>query len=166
MSALADAATSFEETLAELGISEEDARGTAKELGRRAALLGAAELIWSKHLGPLYTSKQVREVMGRGTRQSVNELARRRRLLSVPRFGGGHGFPAFQFDNDGRPLPGLHAILEVFDGVVESRHTIVSWFVTPDPLLEGRTPAEWLREGLSPSVAVAAARRYAERLRR
>ncbi|TML53239.1 MAG: hypothetical protein E6G21_03300 [Actinobacteria bacterium] len=74
MTALAEAAKTFEQTLGELGITGDEREVDPSALGRRAALLAASDLVWHKHLGPLYSSKQVRDVMGRGTRQSVSEL--------------------------------------------------------------------------------------------
>ena len=83
--ALAEAAKTFEQTLEELGITGKEREVNPSALGRRAALLAASDVVWHKHLGPLYSSKQVREVMGRGTRQSVSELAKRglRRRIGV-----------------------------------------------------------------------------------
>ena len=51
------------------------------------------------------------------------------------------------------------------NGAVETPYTIASWFVTPEALLDGKTPAAWLRARRDPYRAVEAARRYAERLR-
>lgn len=166
MASLAAAAKSFQKTLSELGITgDEEELEDLPALGRRAALLAASDIIWRKHLGPIYTSKEVRELMGRGSRQSVSELVKRRRLLGLPQRDGRLGFPAFQFIPGGRRLPGLEAILETFEGAVKTPYTIASWFMTPEPLLEDATPAEWLRTGRDEALAVKAAWRYAERLR-
>jgi hypothetical protein len=166
MASLAPAARSFQRTLTELGITgDEEELEDLPALGRRAALLAASDILWHKHLGPLYTSKEVRELMGRGTRQSVSELVKRRRLLALPQDDGRLAFPAFQFRRGGQRLPGLEAILDVFDGAVQTPYTIASWFVTPEPLLNDKTPAEWLRRGRKEALAVEAAWRYAERLR-
>lgn len=167
MSQLAEAAESFERTLAELGVGNEDESvGDPAELGRRAALLAAGELVWQRHLGPLLSTKQVRELMRIGSRQAISERVKRRRLLAVPASDGQPQFPAFQFTQAGRPLPALHLILELFAGAVATPYTTASWFVTPEPLLEDKTPAEWLRTGGSPDLAVEAASRYVTRLRR
>ena len=166
MTALAEAAKTFEQTLGELGITGDEREVDPSALGRRAALLAASDLVWHKHLGPLYSSKQVRDVMGRGTRQSVSELAKRGRLLALPEADGRLAFPAFQFTRTGERLPGLERILKVFAGAVETPYTIASWFVTPDAALDGKTPAAWLRARRSPEPVVEAATRYAERLRR
>jgi hypothetical protein len=166
MSALAEAAKTFEQTLGELGITGRERQVDAAELGRRAALLAASDLVWHKQLGPLYSSKQVREVMGRGTRQSVSELAKRGRLLALPEADGRLAFPAFQFGRNGERLPALERILKIFDGAVETPYTVASWFVTPEPRLNGKTPAAWLRAGRSTQPVLEAAARYAARLRR
>jgi hypothetical protein len=166
MARLTAAARSFERTLTQLGITGEEAElEDLPALGRRAALLAASDLVWHKHLGPLYTSKQVRDLMGHGTRQSVSDLAKRRRLLALPQSDGRLAFPAFQFTAGGQRLRGLERILEAFDGAIETPYSVASWFVTPEPALEQRTPAEWLRGGRSEARALEAARRYAERLK-
>src|SRR5262249_42767181 len=164
--ALAEAAKTFEQTLEELGITGREREVNAAALGRRAALLAASDVVWHKHLGPMYSSKQVREVMGRGTRQSVSELAKRGRLLALPEEDGRLAFPAFQCGRTGERLPGLERLLEIFDGAVETPYTVASWFVTPEPRLQGKTPAAWLRAGRPVEPTLEAATRYAQRLRR
>jgi hypothetical protein len=164
--ALAAAAKTFEQTLGELGITGREREVDPSALGRRAALLAASDVVWHKHLGPLYTSRQVREVMGRGTRQSVSELARRGRLLALPEEDGRLAFPAFQFGRTGKRLPALERILEIFDGAVETPYTGASWVVTPEPRLLGSTPAARLRARRPTEPALEAAARYAQRLRR
>ena len=166
MSALAVAAKTFQQTLGEIGITGRERDLDPSALGRRAALLAASDVVWQKRLGPLYSSKQVRELMGRGTRQSVSELARRGRLLALPQDDGRLAFPAFQFSRNGERLPALEQILRIFDGAVETPYTIASWFVTPDGQLDGKTPAAWLRARRRPEPVLEAATRYAETLRR
>jgi hypothetical protein len=165
MSQRAEAVASFEQTLAELGVGEGDAvMEDPAMLGRRAALMAASDVLWERHLGPLYSTRQVRELMGIGSRQAISERAKRRRLLSVPGADGKPLFPAFQFAGR-RPLPGLGAILDAFRDAVESPYMVASWFVTPEPLLDDKPPATWLRESGAPDRALQAALRYAERLR-
>jgi hypothetical protein len=165
MSQRAEAVESFEQTLAELGVGEGDAEvEDPAALGRRAALMAASDVLWERHIGPLYSTRQVRELMGIGSRQAISERVKRRRLLSVPGADGNPRFPAFQFAGR-RPLPGLGQILDAFRDAAESPYTVASWFVTPDPLLDDRPPAVWLRESGAPDRAAQAASRYAERLR-
>src|SRR4029450_719303 len=134
---LAEAAKTFEQTLGELGITGREREVDPSALGRRAALLAASDVVWHKHLGPMYSSKQVREVMGRGTRQSVSELAKRgRRLPAPPDEAGRLPSPAFHFGRTGKRLPALERILEIFGGAVETPYTVASWFATPEPPLQ------------------------------
>jgi hypothetical protein len=163
MGAASTAAASFERTLAELGVSDDRIDDPAA-LGRRAALLAAGEVVWTDRLGPFYSTKQVRELMGIGSRQAISERVKRRRLLALPGPDGSPRFPAFQFGRDGRPLPGFGAILDTLSDAVESAYTTASWFVTLEPLLDGKSPARWLRDGGEPERAVTAASRYADRL--
>jgi hypothetical protein len=166
MTALADAAKTFERTLGELGITGDEQEVDPSALGRRAAMLAVSELVWHKHLGPMLSSKEVRELTGRGTRQSVSELAKRRRLLALPEDDGRLTFPAFQFGRTGKRLPALERVLAILDGAVETPYTVASWFVTPESRLDGKTPAAWLRAGRRPEPVLEAATRYAQRLRR
>lgn len=161
--ALAAAAASFEHTLEELGVSEREL-GDPAELGRRAALLAAADALWSKRLGPLLSREQAQKLLGVGSRQAVSQRAKRRRLLALPTHDDRLAFPAFQFSASGRPYAALPAILEAFEGADLSSYTIASWFVTPQRLLRGMSPAAWLRRGRDPERVVEAARRSAARL--
>lgn len=132
------------------------------ELGERAALLAVAGQVWRRHLGPLLTSGDLQKLGGR-SRQAVHELVARRRLLALPSRGG-NLFPAFQVDRRGRPRPGLAEVLAAFEGAAESPYTVASWFETPQPLLDERTPAEWLVAGDDPQRLLGAARRAAAQL--
>jgi hypothetical protein len=166
MNQSAAAAQSFEETLVALGLGEgETELDDPAALGRRAALLAASDVLWERHLGPLLSTKQVRELMGIGSRQAISERVKRRRLLAVPGRDGNPVFPAFQFTGAGRPLPALGAILDIFRDAAASPYTVSSWFVTPEPLLDEEAPAAWLREAGAPDLALEAATRYGERLR-
>jgi hypothetical protein len=161
--ALATAAETFERTLQELNVSER-ALGDPEELGRRAALLAAADAVWSKRLGPTLRREQVQEILGVGSRQAVSQLARRRRLLALPTREDRLTFPAFQFSPNGRPYEAMPDILAAFDDAGVSPYTIASWFTTPQRLLGKVTPATWLRRGRDPERIVEAARRSAARL--
>jgi hypothetical protein len=161
----ATAAQTFERTLRELGVSENEL-GDPVELGRRAGVLAAADAIWSSRLGPLLTRGQAQELLGVRSRQAVSQLAKRGRLLALPTSGERLAFPAFQFSPSGRPYEAVPKILKTFSSADVSPHTIASWFVTPKRLLRGMTPAQWLRRGHDPERALEAARRSATRLAR
>lgn len=163
--ALATAATAFEQTLHDLGFSGDEAElGDAVELGTRGALLAVSDLVWKRHLGPLLDCKQVQMMLGGRTRQAVSDLAKRKRLLALPDAKGRLRFSSFQFTSTGRPLPGLADILELLAAADVNPYTMASWFVTPQPALNGESPVDWLRSGRDVSVVVEAARRSASRL--
>lgn len=164
--AIAAAAAAFEETLEELELSGaeielEDPAG----LGRRAALLVAAHAVWDRHLGTLLGGRQIQELLGVRTRQAVNDLMRRRRLLGLPVKPRRWVFPSFQFSSSGRPYAVMPDVLAAFDGVVATPYTVASWFVSPHPLLDGQTPAAWLNAGREPDVVRQAAERSAASMR-
>jgi hypothetical protein len=163
--AISAAARAFEETLEELQLPEDspELRDPAN-LGRRAALLAAAEAVWTKHLGPLFDTDKVRTLLRVGSRQAVSDLAQRRRLLSLEASGKRKLYPAFQFDAGGRPYPEIPQILDAFAGTVETPFTIASWFTTPQEELRGETPAAWMRARRAPATLYESARRAAARL--
>jgi hypothetical protein len=162
---LATAASVFEGTLKELGFSgTEPELGDLAQLARRAALLAVAGALWRRHLGPLLDSRQVRELLGVGTRQAVHDLVKRHRLLGLPATDGQLRFPVFQFSESGRPFEALPAILEVFSSVPVSPWTVASWFVTPQPELADSTPVERLRVNERDEQVIDVARHSAEPL--
>jgi hypothetical protein len=164
--AIAAAVAAFEEMLEELSLSGSELElEDPAELGRRAALLVAARAVWDRHLGTLLDGRQVQELLGVHTRQAVNDLMKRRRLLGLPVKPRRWAFPSFQFAVSGRPYAILPDVLTAFDGVVATPYTIASWFVTPQPLLNGQAPAEWLKDGGDPELVRQAAQRSAARMR-
>jgi len=159
------AAKAFEETLEELDLPDSTPElRDPKSLGRRAALLAVAEAVWGKHLGPLIEAQDVQNLLGVRSRQAVSDLARRGRLLALNASGGRKVYPAFQFAKGGRPFPEMIKVLEIFKEAVETPYTIASWFVSPQGLLEDKTPAAWLQTGGDPTLLFEAARRDAWRL--
>jgi hypothetical protein len=156
----------FQDTLERLNLPEERLADpkVQERLGRRAALLATSELTWDEHLGPLYEWADVATVLGTvGTRQGVNDLARRHRLLALPTKAGKLLYPAFQF-RGARTISGLHELLVELHGSGASPWTQASWFVTPQDELEGETPAAYLSRRPLDDHARQAARRVATRL--
>ncbi|HZO28404.1 MAG TPA: hypothetical protein VFH48_20700 [Chloroflexota bacterium] len=164
--AIAAAAAAFEETLEELGLSGFEVELDDPEgLGRRAALLVAAGAVWDRHLGTMLDSRQVQELLRVQTRQAVNDLMKRGRLLGLPVKARRWAFPSFQFSGSGRPYAVLPDVLAAFDGVVATPYTIASWFVSPHRLLDDQTPVEWLSAGGDAELVRQAADRSAARMR-
>lgn len=159
--AVTRAARAFDETLAELGIDEEQL--DAEDFGRRAALLAASNLIWAQHLGPAYPTRLVRELF-KSSKQAVSDRVRRGTLLALPTEGGELVYPAFQFGTDGQPLPGIAEVIGALKDAVETPYTIATWLVSPEAELDGSAPIEQLRLGRSELVSEVA-RHYAASLR-
>ncbi len=159
----ATATLAFQETLEQLDIPDETLSDeeTQAEIGRRGALLATAGLHWERHLGPLVGWRRVAELLGTvGTRQGVNDLQKRRRLIGLRTKSGELVYPLFQL-SEGKPMPGLPRVLEAFEDAGLDDWTIASWLVTPQDLLEGGRPVEELKSGTSVDLVVDAARRTA-----
>lgn len=140
-------------------------RSLSVEAARRAGMLAAAAQVWTDELGPLLSSAQVRELLGDVSRQRVDELLRAHRLIGLLDSAGRRQFPTFQF-HDGRPLePLVAAFWTVADGAV-SEWTAASWCVSSDEALDGRAPAQWVREGGDTDQLARVARQDAARLAR
>jgi hypothetical protein len=161
----AAAAKAFEETLEELSLPDDspDFQDPAA-LGRRAALLAAADAVWGKVLAPLFDAEQAQAILKVGSRQAVSDLAKRGRILALEGSGGRKLYPGFQFSSNGRPYPEVAQVLQIFSGVVETPYTIASWFISPQDLLDGETPAAWIRARKDTSLLLKAAERSAGEL--
>lgn len=166
-SATADAGRAFGKALDELGLSGEEEGFDPDELGRRGALLAASDLIWRERLGRLLSREEVQELLGLRSRQGVHDLAKRGRLLALSTQGGRPMYPAFQFDlEQGRSYSAVPPVLRHFKDAAVDPYTAASWFCEPQSLLDGLTPAEWLRERKADRLLIEAARRSAAPLAR
>jgi hypothetical protein len=158
------AAKALEETLQELNLPESSLDLADFSQGRRAALLAASESLWGKYLGPLLRVEDVQLLLRSSNPEAVSSLTLRGQLLALDVSGGRKVYPAFQFSKEGRPFPELPEVLRIFEGAVETPYTIASWMVTPQPLLDAKSPAAWMQEGGNPELLFEAARRAAWRL--
>lgn len=86
--------------------------------------------------------------------QQVSNLLRASRLVEVDGPDGGH-FPTWQFDIDGSSprLDGVDRVVSAYPGGVVS---LSLWATASNPILDGRTPAEALRDGEVDLVVAAA----------
>jgi hypothetical protein len=119
---------------------------------------------WIQVLGPLLDVEEVRRVLHLKNAREVSVLQTKGQLLTLSSFEGQTLYPAFQFSSAGKPYPEIAQVLEIFSGAVETPYTIASWFVSPQDLLEDKTPAVWLQQGGDPTPLFEAARRAAWRL--
>ena len=130
---------------------------------RRAGLLAAAGHAWENELGPLFTSAQVRELLGGVSRQRVDELLRKRRLIGLLDRDGRRRFPTFQF-LDGRPQESLIDAFWIVADAAVTPWTAASWCVSADDALDGLSPAGWARDRRDAGRLLTVARRDAARL--
>jgi hypothetical protein len=156
-----DAVVAFVQTVSELfgdkQLSVKDAQ--------RAGILAAAGTSWENELGPLVSSADVRQLLGDVSRQRVDELLRARRLIGLRDRAGRRRFPLFQFV-DGQPIDALIvAYWTVADGAA-NQWTAASWCVSPDPALQGTSPAQWAKARKDPERLLTVARQDAARLAR
>jgi hypothetical protein len=89
---------------------------------------------------------EVAELLGVG-RQTPHDRVKAETLLAVKE-NGKLMFPDWQFDADGADgvVAGLPEVLRAMQGPISALGRI-RWFVTPKPLMEGRTPLAALRAG-------------------
>ena len=161
-SGTAEAGRAFVAALDALGLNGREEGFDADELGRRGALLAASDLIWRERLGRLLSRDEVQELLGLRSRQAVHDLAKRGRLLALPTQGGRPLFPAFQFDlEQGRVYSAVPSAIGRFKEAGVDAYTAASWFCEPRPVLDGLTPADWLRERRADRPLIEAARRSA-----
>jgi hypothetical protein len=134
--------------------------------GPRSRREKAASLLepWIRVLGPLLGSEETCRVLHFENPRELVALQREGRLLTLDSFDGEKLHPAFQFNPAGKPYPEVARVIEIFSGAVESPYTIASWFVSPQDLLDDKTPAAWMQQGGDPSLLFEAARRAAWRL--
>src|SRR3954451_23020972 len=133
------------------------------ESAHRAALLAAAGQVGERELGPLLASSDVRTLLGDVSRQRVDELLRALRLIGLRDRAGRRRSPAFQFVA-GRPLEPLVAAFWTIAGAAADEWTAASWCVAPDEALDGRSPAQWARDGEDPARLGRVAEQDAARL--
>lgn len=98
-------------------------------------------------LSDALTAPQVARLLGT-SRQTPHDRVRSGALLAVSDRGGLR-FPAWQFDPQGPDgiLAGLPLVLRALAGVPPLAQA--SWFVRPNPFLDGRTPLNALKQGES-----------------
>lgn len=111
---------------------------------------------------PTLSSQQVAEINGSTARNAAalaNRWKSEGKIFALP-VGRAHLYPAFQFDEEGRPLPVVARVIEVFTN--ENPWTLALWFVGNSGWLRGKRPVDLLRT--EPAVVVEAARRTMEPL--
>lgn len=141
--------------------SDVRALGDPGEVAERMLSVVPVQHPWDTQIGPFYDTPAVVRLLG-VSKQAVADRARRGTLLRVTTRQGRHLYPVFQFD-------GRHLVLAVPEVLGPFRDThvdgwaVASWFTTPAAVLDGATPAQWLRDGHDPAPVVAIAHDVAAR---
>lgn len=102
----------------------------------------ADDQAWADQLGAAYTAGQVAQLLG----ISQQAVGQRRGLLRLKQRNGHVVYPVVQFDGDA-PLTGVDEAVVALGPAVADHWTIASWLTGPNPDLDGRTPAQALRDG-------------------
>jgi hypothetical protein len=111
---------------------------------------------------PTLTSSEVAELNGSTARNNsalANRWKAEGRIFAV-NVGRTDRFPAFQFGENGKPLPAVAEIIRLFQG--ETDWTLALWFTAPSGWLGDRSPSSCLQD--DPAGVVEAARRAVESL--
>lgn len=140
---------------------EAEALGLA---GSVSASMGPAEAEWRAQIGPLLTAEDLADWGGYGE-GSVAVLVDLAVCLALPA-DGDHLYPAFQFDQAGRPYDVLREILPLFTEARIDPYTVAAWFTSSQPGLDASTPAEWLESDQDDAQLVRTARQAIARLSR
>jgi len=88
---------------------------------------------------PTLVSAEVAKAAGSDAKNAAALATRWRkehRVFAVP-WGGELRYPAFQFDDAGKPLPAIKSVIDAF-GVQASPWQLALWFATPSPYLPRR----------------------------
>jgi len=125
---------------------EPSALGSPQEVARRMMRTIPEPSPWARVLGPVYTTASLRPLLGGVSRQAIEDRIKRGTLLALTTADRKRVFPAFQFDDDFRPIPGLSDVLAALRPAGED-WTIASWLTHPHPGLGDTAPIEWLRAG-------------------
>ena len=107
--------------------------------------------LWEKHLGPVYSVKTVKSILGI-SKQAVQQ---RTGLLRMTTGDGTVVYPAFQFSGTA-VLPGVQPIVRAARRRVDD-WTLASWFATANDDLGGMRPIDAIAQGYDEVAAEAAA---------
>jgi hypothetical protein len=146
----------FQEAAMELRLDERIDSVDAERLGRDLAHDAEIRIAWETAIGDHLTVPEAVEALGLGSRQAVYQRIQRGTLLAVE-LDGQLVLPRYQF-GPGRPDRRVAKVLRLLRSAQLRADSLVSWFATGQPELEGLTPADWLRKDGDPEALYDAAR--------
>jgi hypothetical protein len=125
--------------------------------------LAAVHEPWIGYFGMLLSKDEVQQRLGGVSGVEMDHLVDTHQILALPVKPGELAYPEFQFAKAGL-VPVVATILAILEPVVESPYMIAAWFITPQPVLNGDTPSQWLKKTRNPKRLEEAARDSAARL--
>jgi hypothetical protein len=150
----------FGRTLAELGVES----GDATAIGRRAAMMVMAPSAWRRRLDPLITLEDARRRL-RLRKPEIEDLLRQRGLIALPGEHGTFLVPEMQLSLEAHAVfSEVPGVIAIFDEVGLDDFGIAAWLMTAQSLLDGMSPAEFLRKGHDGTLVLTAARRSARKI--
>ncbi|MDQ6895991.1 MAG: excisionase family DNA-binding protein [Actinomycetota bacterium] len=171
------------ELLAQYDITEDDLstslehRLSIQPLPTSAELTAGEEAFWNRHAGMALSDPEA-SPLARATDETVSVLGAASRSLTIEQaadllgvhrsrvshrlrdgrlyafqLGTQRRLPRWQLTTDDTPLPGLDAVLAALPADLHPA-AVEGFFTTPDPDLDGETPARWLASGGDPHRVV------------
>ena len=134
------------------GLDDDDAREVRRILEdpEYAELIAARHwaLVAADNLTRSLSTREVADMTGRSPAAIARSAGR---SLYAYHLGRNLRFPTWQFDDDGRPLPGLATVVPALrDGLTPM--TVEARMTSADPeILDGLSPVEWLARGGDPT---------------
>ncbi len=120
---------------------------------------------WQERIGPLLARDEIDLSDDRGGRTAT--LVSTEAMLCVDDGLGHRMYPAFQFDPATRqPYAVVAQVVALFREASIDDYTAAAWFRSPQALLAGNRPADWLADHRDQVELVEAARRTISRLSR
>jgi hypothetical protein len=140
------------------GLTEQlDSLPDPAAFGAQLAAQASARATWESALGRYLSAAEAAKVLGVSSRQAVHQRVARGTLLAMD-LAGQTVLPAYQFDGS-TVRPEVVHVLRLLRPAHLSDEAVISWFGSPQPELEGVSPAEWL--GKDPARLYEAARHTA-----
>lgn len=136
--------------------------GAPEELAARAVSALPQESRLAKDAGPFYDTPSLARWLGI-TRQALNNRVNKGQMLMCLTSDRQRVYPTWQFNSDGKVLPGISDVIVTFREVGLDGWTVAKWLNVDNPDLNGRKASRLLADGKVDEV-VTAARRDVERM--
>jgi hypothetical protein len=149
----------FRAAAMELRLDERIAGVDPVRLGRELAHDADVRVAWEAAVGDYVTVPEAVDLLGLASRQAVYQRVQRGTLLAMEH-DGQLVLPRYQF-GPGRPDRTVAKVLRLLKPARLRADSVVSWFASRQPELDGLTPAEWLRKDGDPETLFDAARHTA-----